>query len=79
MICGWFRGHIHARRARGSAPCRPKRRGPAWCWRRSSGNAADKSERAIMRQTGHQSLPMVRRYIREGDLFRENATAGLGL
>lgn len=31
------------------------------------------SERAIMKQTGHQSLEMVRRYIRDGDLFRENA------
>ncbi len=41
--------------------------------------AAGKSERAIMQQTGHKSLPMVRRYIREGDLFRENAAAGLGL
>lgn len=31
------------------------------------------SERVIMRQTGHRSLEMVRRYIRDGDLFRENA------
>lgn len=39
---------------------------------------AGKSERAIMKQTGHRSLPMVRRYIREGELFaEENATAGL--
>ncbi len=30
------------------------------------GAAAGKSERAIMKQTGHKSLPMVRRYIREG-------------
>lgn len=37
------------------------------------------SERAIMRQTRHRSLPMVRRYIREGDLFRENAVAQAGL
>ncbi len=41
--------------------------------------AAGKSERAIMAQTGHKSIPMVRRYIRAGDLFRENAAAGLGL
>ncbi len=41
--------------------------------------AAGKSERAIMAQTGHKSLPMVRKYIREGDLFRENAAANLGL
>ncbi len=31
------------------------------------------SERAIMKQTGHRSLEVVRRYIRDGDLFRENA------
>jgi len=31
---------------------------------------ADVSERAIMAQTGHKSLPMVRRYIRDGSLFR---------
>jgi len=41
--------------------------------------AAGKSERAIMKQTGHTSLPMVRRYIREGSLFRDNATDGLVL
>ena len=40
---------------------------------------AGKPERAIMAQTGHKSLSMVRKYIREGDLFRENAAAGLGL
>lgn len=32
-----------------------------------------------MAQTGHKSVGMVRRYIREGALFRENATVGLGL
>ena len=32
-----------------------------------------------MNQTGHRSLKMVRRYIREGSLFRENAAARLGL
>lgn len=37
------------------------------------------SERAIMAQTGHRSPMMVRRYIREGSLFRENAAASLGL
>ena len=36
-------------------------------------------ERAIMRQTGHRSLEMVRRYIREGDRYRENAASYLGL
>ena len=37
------------------------------------------SERVIMAQTGHKSLEMVRRYIREGSLFRENAAAEVGL
>ena len=37
------------------------------------------SERAIMAQTGHRSVVMVRRYIREGDRYRENAAAALGL
>ena len=37
------------------------------------------SERSIMNQTGHRSLKMVRRYIREGSLFRENAAARFGL
>src|SRR6202171_3809977 len=40
---------------------------------------ADVSERAIMVQTGHKSLPMVRRYIRDGALFRRNAAAAVGL
>jgi integrase len=37
------------------------------------------SERAIMAQTGHRSVNMVRRYIRDGNLFRENAAARAGL
>ena len=37
------------------------------------------SERSIMNQTGHRPLKMVRQYIREGSLFRENAAAKLGL
>ncbi len=41
--------------------------------------AAGASERSIMAQTGHKSLPMLRRYIREGSLFRDNAAAHLGL
>lgn len=31
------------------------------------------SERVIQAQTGHQSLTVLRRYIREGELFRQNA------
>jgi len=37
------------------------------------------SERSIMAQTGHKSIPMVRKYIRDGSLWRENAAAGVGL
>lgn len=36
-------------------------------------------ERDIMAQTGHTSLVMLRRYIRDGSLFRSNAAASLGL
>jgi hypothetical protein len=32
-----------------------------------------------MRQTGHKSVQMVRRYIREGSIFNDNAAAKLGL
>ena len=45
----------------------------------TSAAAAGASERSIMDQTGHKSLPMVRRYIRSGSLFRENAATKLGL
>jgi integrase len=41
--------------------------------------AGGASERAIMRQTGHRSLPILRRYIREGSLFHENAVRSTGL
>jgi len=41
--------------------------------------AAGASERSIMNQTGHRSVPMVRKYIRDGQLFRENAAATVGL
>ncbi len=37
------------------------------------------AERAIMKQTGHKSTGMVRRYIRIGSLFQENASAMIGL
>ena len=37
------------------------------------------SERAIMNQTGHTSTRMVRRYIRDANLFRDNAASKLGL
>jgi integrase len=45
----------------------------------SSAAAAGASERSIMATTGHRSVQMVRRYIRIGELFRENAAATVGL
>lgn len=45
----------------------------------TSAAAAGVNERAIMNQTGHRSQAMVRRYIREGNLFNDNAAARLGL
>lgn len=36
-------------------------------------------EREIMRQTGHKSLTILRRYIRDGELFRDNPVSRLGL
>jgi len=40
---------------------------------------AGASERSIMNQTGHRSVQMVRRYIRDGNLFRDNGGGKLGL
>jgi len=45
----------------------------------TSAAIAGKSERSIMSQTGHRSTSILRRYIRDGNLFRENAAEGLGL
>jgi integrase len=45
----------------------------------TSAAAAGASERSIMKQTGHRSEKMVRRYIKDGSLFRENAVASVGL
>ena len=39
--------------------------------------AAGKSERSIMATTGHRSEKMVRKYIREGSIFLDNAADGL--
>jgi integrase len=39
---------------------------------------AGASERSIMKQTGHRSVQMVKRYIRDGSLFRENSAGKLG-
>jgi site-specific recombinase XerD len=45
----------------------------------TSAAMAGASERAIMNQTGHRSLTVLRKYIRDGSLFRENAVAVIGL
>lgn len=37
------------------------------------------SESSIMSQTGHKSVAMLRRYIRDGNLFRDNAAGKVGL
>jgi integrase len=58
-----------------------------WIVKRAAGRAGlatqaamnGASELAIMKQTGHRSLATVRRYIREGSLFRDNAATRLGL
>jgi site-specific recombinase XerD len=45
----------------------------------TSAALAGASERSIMNQTGHRSVQMVRRYIRDGSLFRDNSAGRLGL
>jgi integrase len=45
----------------------------------TSAAIAGASERSIMNQTGHRSVQMVRRYIRDGNLFRDNSAGKLGL
>lgn len=45
----------------------------------TSAAMAGVSERSIMRQTGHRSTAMVRKYIRQGSLFADNASCQIGL
>jgi len=45
----------------------------------TSAAIAGASERSIMNQTGHRSVQMLRRYIRDANLFRENSAGKLGL
>ena len=45
----------------------------------TSAAAAGVPERVIAEQTGHKGTAMLRRYIREGPLFRENAASAVGL
>lgn len=41
--------------------------------------AAGASERAIAAQTGHRSMEVLRRYVRHGSVFTDNAATSLGL
>ena len=45
----------------------------------TSAAIAGASERSIQQQTGHKSIMVLRRYIRDASLFRENAAAKLDL
>ena len=45
----------------------------------TSAAAAGVPERVIADQTGHKGTAMLRRYIREGSLFRDNAASAVGL
>lgn len=44
----------------------------------TSAAMAGASQRNIQEQTGHKSLVILRRHIRDGSLFRENAAAKVG-
>ncbi len=72
---GGLRSHLEEVQRR----CRRPYTGPEPALVSSTVSAAGVSERAIMNQTGHKSVAIARRYIREGSLFRENAAATLGL
>lgn len=45
----------------------------------TSAAMAGAQERDIMKQTGHRSVQMVRRYIRDGEIFRNNVSGMVGL
>jgi integrase len=45
----------------------------------TSAAAVGASERAIAEQTGHTSMLVLRRYIRHGSLFTDNAAGAVGL
>jgi hypothetical protein len=54
--------------------CHPLRSGLAT----AAANAAQ-SERSIIKQNRHPSVSIVGRYIRDAELFDDNAAAGIGL
>lgn len=41
--------------------------------------ASGASERAIAAQTGHRSMNVLRRYVRHGSVFTDNAATQIGL
>jgi integrase len=45
----------------------------------TSAAAEGVEEQIIQQQSGHKSVAMLRRYIRDGELFRKNAAVGVGL
>ena len=45
----------------------------------TSAAIAGASERSIQKQTGHASVNVLRRYIREAEMFRDNAISKLNL
>jgi integrase len=45
----------------------------------TSAARAGEPERRIMRQTGHKSIEMVLRYVRQANAFSDNAACALGL
>jgi hypothetical protein len=49
------------------------------CLARTDAAAAGVEERVIAQQTGHRSMLVLRRYVRAGEPFRQNAAAAVGL
>jgi len=45
----------------------------------TAAHLAGKSERSIMKQSGHRSVHILRKYIREASVFQDNAAVGIGL
>ena len=66
----WNRAGIHASQVSGHS----LRAGLA-----TAAAAAGVPERVIAATTGHRGTAMLRRYIREGSLFTDNAAARVGL
>ncbi len=49
------------------------------CWPGNAGTMNHVEERDIAKQTGHPSMMTLRKYIRDGEHFRNNASGWLGL